>query len=145
DAAVERARQHVRRGELARALNQVGRATAYVSDHRGADAVLRSISARRRWIKFATTAGIVALVGASGYYGWALLTRPRARPPVAVSKVEAPPPGPAAVVEPPVETPAPPAASAPPAKKPRIKHAALVKHEEPAPAPAPAAAEVAPG
>jgi hypothetical protein len=138
-AAVERARQHVRRGELARALNQVGRATAYVPDHRGADAVLRSISARRRWIKVASIAAITALVGAAGYSGWAFFTRPRPRPPVVmVLPVTPPPPR----VEPPappplVETPPPPAEAPAVAHPPKRRHkpaVALARQEEPAPA-----------
>jgi len=140
DAATARARQHVRRGELARALNQVGRATAYVSDHRGADAVLRSISARRRWIKGASVAGITALVGALGYFGWAFIKRPRPAPPVAapaVAPTPAPPPAP--VAPPPVvaAAPAPPEAQPPPAPPPRKKirpTATPIRREPAAPA-----------
>jgi hypothetical protein len=140
DAAIERARQHVRRGELARALNQVSRATAYVADHRGADAVLRSISARRRWIKTATVAAITALVGAAGYTGWALLHRPRPRPPAIAAKVEAPRPNlPPIAEKKPVALPAPPPpVPAAPTRKPRTRHVAALKQEAPAPAPEPA-------
>jgi serine/threonine-protein kinase len=159
DAAVERARQHVRRGELARALNQVGRATAYVPDHRGADAVLRSISTRRRWLKTATVAAIAALVAGSGYAGLAFIKRPRAptaasRPPVPALSTSAPPlstsapplsasvaaspapvaASPAPVAAPPAPT-SPPPTPAPPRRKTRVRHAAMVKHEEPAPSP----------
>jgi serine/threonine-protein kinase len=141
NAAVERARQHVRRGELARALNQVGRATAYVPDHRGADAVLRSISARRRWIKGASVAGITALVGAAGYFGWAFIKRPRPPAPVVMRtdptpaslppRVEPPRPPPPVEVPPAVvETP-----GARPTKKRHRPAALVVKHEETAPAP----------
>jgi eukaryotic-like serine/threonine-protein kinase len=144
DAAVEKARQHVRRGELARALNQVGRATAYVPNHRGADAVLRSISARRRWIKTATAAAITALVGATGYFGWTLLHRPRPRPPEIAAPVVVPPPVPPATAKAPVEpSPAPappPTPAAPTIKKVRNKHVTVAKREPLAPAPEPAPA-----
>ena len=147
DAAVERARQHVRRGELARALNQVGRATAYVPEHRGADAVLRSISARRRWIKTATVAAMVVLVAATGYGGWAFFTRPRPRPPVAivVPRVE-PPPAPTVASKAPEPPPAPPPAPpvTPAAKKARPRHAMPVKHEPAPAAETPTPAPVAP-
>jgi hypothetical protein len=84
DAAVTRARQHVRRGELGRALSQVGRATAYVPDHRGAQAVLRSISARRRWARAAAMMlGLGALAGAT-YATWTVRTR---RPPAHLEAV----------------------------------------------------------
>jgi hypothetical protein len=146
DAAVERARQHVRRGELARALNQVGRATAYVPDHRGADAVLRSISARRRWLKTATIAGILALVASTGYAGWAFITRPRPHPPAVVARVEPPAPPPSVEARVPVVAtpPAPPPEPPPPAKKTRTKRALVVKHETPAPPTEPTPAPVAP-
>jgi eukaryotic-like serine/threonine-protein kinase len=136
NAAVERARQHVRRGELARALNQVGRATAYVSDHRGAEAVLRSISARRRWIKGTTVTAIIAVVGASGYFGWMMIKRPRPVPaPPIVATAPQPPPR-VELPPPPVPVPPPPAPEVAPtpvaaqAKK-RTKQA--TKREEPAP------------
>jgi len=152
DAAVEKARQHVRRGELARALNQVGRATAYVSDHRGAEAVLRSISARRRWFKTAAVAAILAATAATGYGGWKFMHRPRPLPPVVAiaPRVEPPklepPPAAAVAPVPPVAAPEPPPAPSPPAssKKARPKRTALVKHEEPAPAPEPAPVAAAP-
>jgi eukaryotic-like serine/threonine-protein kinase len=144
DLAVERARQHVRRGELARAMNQVSRATAYVPDHRGAEAVLRSISARRRWLKVATVAGIIAVVAAGSYGGWTLLTRPR---PAAAPSVVTPPV--VAVPAPRMEPPAPPA-EAPPAipavapvatkKKPKTR---TTKVADPAPTPVPPPAVVA--
>jgi serine/threonine-protein kinase len=105
DAAVERARQHVRRGELARALAQVGRATAYVPDHRGADAVLRSVSARRRWIKGAAIAATMILLGGAGYGGWRFATKPRPAAPAIVAAN-------AAAATPPKTVPAPPIAAA---------------------------------
>jgi serine/threonine-protein kinase len=157
DAAVERARQHVRRGELARALNQVSRATAYVPDHRGADAVLRSISSRRRWMKGATIAGVTVALAAAGVGGWALFTRARpeasAPAPVVVSAAtmaapvpSAPPPRaePAAPAEPPVPAapsePARGAVAPPPARtKPRLARKGTPRAEEAA-APVSAAA-----
>ena len=51
DACVERARAAARRGELSRSLAQINRALAYVPGHRGAEAVLATISSRRRWTK----------------------------------------------------------------------------------------------
>ncbi len=60
-AAVERARRHSRRGEIARALAEIGRAMAYVPGHAEAGALLASISARQRWMK---VAGWVAAAGA---------------------------------------------------------------------------------
>jgi hypothetical protein len=75
DAAVERARRHVRRGELARALTQVGRATAYVSDHHGAAAVIRSVSARRRWARAALGLVAAAALSAAAYMGYTVRMR----------------------------------------------------------------------
>jgi hypothetical protein len=163
DAAVEKARRHVRRGELARALTQVGRATAYVPDHRGADAVLRSISTRQRWIKSALVAGVAVLMGGLGYGGWRLAMRPRPPAPAMVAARVAM--ATTAVVPPVATAPAPTApasaASAPATLSPSTvpapaaslgtkhpSHRRPSKREEPAPASvvasAPAVAEPAP-
>jgi tRNA A-37 threonylcarbamoyl transferase component Bud32 len=75
DAAVERARRHVRRGELARALTQVGRATAYVPDHHGAATVIRSVSARRRWARGALGLVTVAALTAAAFMGYRVRMR----------------------------------------------------------------------
>jgi serine/threonine-protein kinase len=64
DMAVERARQFARRGQLARALAEIGHATAYVPSHAGADKLLRRLSASRIAIKIAVVAaGLLAALG----------------------------------------------------------------------------------
>ena len=64
DMAVERARQFARRGQLARALAEIGHATAYVPSHAGADKLLRRLSASRIAIKIAVVAaGLLAARG----------------------------------------------------------------------------------
>ncbi len=74
DAAVQNARKHARRAELARALAEIGRATAYVPDHGPANALLKSLSSQRRWLNIAGGVGATtALAGALwGGYGMAL-------------------------------------------------------------------------
>jgi len=102
DAAVERARRHLRRGELAKALTQVGRATAYVPDHHGAAAVVRSVSARRRWVRVSLAALALGAVVVASYGGAILRNRWLAaraarsvRPPSATALTAPPaPPGP---------------------------------------------------
>ena len=128
DAAVERARRHVRRGELARALNEVGRATAYMPNHRAAEAVLRSISARRRWMRGTVTALGAAAVFAGAYFGWPVVARlaDRPKPPPA----QAPPTVAVAPAE--VRPPAPPPAPAPPEAIPTAPAPAPTIAEEPA-------------
>ena len=61
DAAVAQARQRARRGELARALAEIGRATAYVPSHAGANALLKKLSAGRTILRVAVfvVAGLV--------------------------------------------------------------------------------------
>ena len=66
DAALARARQLARHGQLARALAEIGHATAYVPNHAGAARLLRRLSAGRLIVKLA-----VVVVG--------LLARPRER------------------------------------------------------------------
>ena len=63
DAAVERARAHVRKGELSKALAQINRALAYAPGHRGAEAMLATISSRKRWAKAAAVVATVCLAG----------------------------------------------------------------------------------
>jgi hypothetical protein len=64
DVAVERARQFARRGQLAKALAEIGHATAYVPSHAGAERLLRRLSAGRVAIKIAVVAaGLLAAFG----------------------------------------------------------------------------------
>jgi hypothetical protein len=64
DMAVDRARQFARRGQLAKALAEIGHATAYVPSHAGAERLLRRLSASRVAIKIAVVAvGLLAAVG----------------------------------------------------------------------------------
>jgi hypothetical protein len=64
DMAVERARGFARRGQLAKALAEIGHATAYVPTHAGAAKLLRRLSASRLAIKIAAVAaGLVAALG----------------------------------------------------------------------------------
>lgn len=71
ESALARARQHARRGQLARALAEIGRATAYVPDHPAADRLLRRLSAGRLVIKT-----VVALVSLGAVAGGLWLARP---------------------------------------------------------------------
>jgi len=71
DMAVERARQFSRRGQLAKALAEIGHATAYVPNHPGADRLLRRLSASRLAIKIA-----VVVLGLLAALGVVLLARP---------------------------------------------------------------------
>jgi len=61
DAAVAQASKRARRGELARALAEIGRATAYAPNHAGANALLKKLSAGRTALRLAglITAGLV--------------------------------------------------------------------------------------
>jgi serine/threonine-protein kinase len=63
DGAVDRGRASARRGELSKALAQINRALAYAPGHRGAEAMLATISSRRRWAK---AAAVVAALGLAG-------------------------------------------------------------------------------
>ena len=63
DAAVERARASARKGELSRALTQINRALAYAPGHRGAEAMLATISSRKRWAKVAVVVATLGLAG----------------------------------------------------------------------------------
>jgi tRNA A-37 threonylcarbamoyl transferase component Bud32 len=60
--AVAQARKHARRAELARALAELSRATAYVPGHAEATRLIATISSRRRWATIgAIAAGVLAL------------------------------------------------------------------------------------
>jgi eukaryotic-like serine/threonine-protein kinase len=102
DMAVARARQFARRGQLARALAEIGHATAYVPNHAGADKLLRRLSASRIAIKIAVVAaGLLAALGVV-LVAKPLLTR---HVPAPVAPVTAPVASPMA--SPPRPTPAP--------------------------------------
>lgn len=86
DAAVARARQAARRGHLARALAELGHATAYVPKHPGAEKLLKRLSASRLVIKGAmVVAGLMAAV-AIAWLGQPLLGGRPAAPAASLSK-----------------------------------------------------------
>jgi len=161
DMAVARARGFARRGQLAKALAEIGHATAYVPSHAGAAKLLRRLSASRLAIKLVViAAGLLAALGIV-LLAKPLLTHKAPAP-------SAPVTSPAASLPPLVPTPVdkalqptPPAQTAPvlptPATKSRTSHRAhavvsapAVTSVEstpvapPAPQPAPPAAEQAP-
>jgi hypothetical protein len=154
DAAVERARAHVRKGELSRALAQINRALAYAPGHRGAAATLATISSRRRWAKGAAIVATLCLAG-GGLAGMRALRR-RAAPPVVVylatpAEIASPTiPAPAGLAPPAAPTgAAPPVAVGTPAREaaPLVERplapARKREHARRAPAPQAAAAPVA--
>jgi serine/threonine-protein kinase len=112
EAAMARARQHARRGQLARALAEIGHATAYVPNHPGANRLLRRLSAGRTIIRVAVVAaGLVAALAAV----WLLrplLAPGSRRPPPPIAAPSAPPPVHSSITP----TPAPPAAAPPPSE-----------------------------
>jgi hypothetical protein len=65
DRAVASARKHARRGEFARALTELSRASAYVPKHAEADRLIAKISSRRRWLKLGAVAAAILAVGAT--------------------------------------------------------------------------------
>lgn len=69
ERACARAREHIRKRELARALAEIGRAQAYVDHHAGAAALLASLSAQRRWRRAAATAAAVGGLAAATAFG----------------------------------------------------------------------------
>ncbi len=154
DKAVDRARQFARRGQLAKALAELGHATAYMPNHAGADRLLRRLSAGRAAIKAAIVlAGLSALVGAVWLARPLIRKAPPATAPVAIapaSRPTTPPPAPVAPTEAPTsET----TASAPekphsvpqPAAKAIPQPRSRGYRKGPAPSPeAPAPEEVAP-
>jgi hypothetical protein len=94
--AVERARGFARRGQLAKALAEIGHATAYVPSHAGAARLLRRLSASRLAIKMAVVAmGLLAALGI------VLLARPQLS-----RKTPAPVTSPAAALPQPAPAPA---------------------------------------
>ena len=100
DKAVERARQLARRGQLARALSEIGRATAYVPDHAGADRLLRRLSASRLAIK--VIVGLVGLAVVAGVTWWVtprLVHRAPLVAPLASAPVASPPKAGATITE----------------------------------------------
>ena len=88
DAAVALARQRARRGELARALAEIGRATAYVPSHAGANALLKKLSAGRTILRVAgfIVAGLVLATAT-----WLAWHPPWRKPPPAISATQSPP------------------------------------------------------
>ncbi len=130
EAAVTRARACMKRGELSRGLSQLNRALAYSPGHRGAEALLATISSRRRWGKIAGVVAVVAVAGAAVAAVRAVRHRegpsspsvgsPPApvravvAPPVVAVPVVAPPPP---IVAVPVVVPPPPIVVAPPIAK----------------------------
>jgi hypothetical protein len=100
DMAVARARQCARRGQLARALAEIGHATAYVPNHAGADKLLRRLSASRIAIKITVVAAGLLAAMSIVLLARPLLTR---KVPLPAAPVTSP------VAAPPLPTPAPPA------------------------------------
>jgi eukaryotic-like serine/threonine-protein kinase len=123
EAALVRARNYARRGQLARALSALGHATAYVPNHPGANRLLRRLTAGRTALRVVAIAtGLAAVVGAA----WLLPPMLRAKPPLAPPPALAPPhivptPAPApslAAAEPPAPAHPPEIAPNPPLVKP---------------------------
>lgn len=164
DQAVNLARRHVRRGELAKALAELGRATAYVPSHSGAEALLRRISAGRSALRILIAVGALLTVAGATWGGWRCLARRTAKRPVVVAVAQPVPtlvkesdPTPAVPTAPLAShpTPQPSTEPAPEAPRPRRgakpvhsagKSSAVVETRPPAPAPttepaAPAAPE----
>lgn len=133
DLAVERARGFARRGQLAKALAEIGHATAYVPSHAGAARLLRRLSASRLAIKLVVgTAGLLAALGI------VLLARPLLmhKAPVAgapvTSPAASPPAAPAPIDKALLPTPPARATSAPPAPKSRASRRAHATGSAPA-------------
>ncbi len=141
DRSVENARRHVRRGELARALTELGRATAYMPHHPAAATLLRSISSHRRWTRIAiVTLGLVAGAGLI-VLGKPLLSRPPPPPPAQVAQARPPRPMVVPQKAEPVPLPPPVAVEAPRRQRPTRK---VVPAPDPAPAPTPVVAAAVP-
>jgi Protein kinase domain len=121
DAAVERARACMRRGELTKALAQINRALAYAPKHRGAESLLAQLSSRRRWTRGAAVAAAVLLAGGgvAGVRAWRharASTSMRARATELVADVVArvpasTPPAPTPIIRPPTRAVAAPASA----------------------------------
>ena len=112
DACVARARQHSRRGQLARALAEIGRATAYVPDHANAARLLGRLSAGRTALRVAVVLAALAVAAGIVWLARPLLVRKAGTPSAAVT---APRPAPTAAPAPPaIPMPEPSASAAPP-------------------------------
>ena len=70
DAAVAQARKRAHRGELARALAELGRATAYVPNHAGANALLKKLSAGRTVLRVASIIVVGLVLATSAWLAW---------------------------------------------------------------------------
>ena len=89
DAAVAQARKRAHRGELARALAEIGRATAYMPNHSGANALLGKLSAGRTALRVAGLAVAGLVLASATWLAWhppwrkpapAAATQPLTRP-----------------------------------------------------------------
>jgi serine/threonine-protein kinase len=155
DAAVAQARRRARRGELARALAEIGRATAYVPNHTGANALLKKLSAGRTAVR---VAGLVLAGLVLATTTWLAWHPPWRRPARVVSAMQPkPPPQPISVVPaPPAAEPTRPAASpsaeakapipsAPSVNAPRVRTAvSVVGKPKPTRRPGPTGANASP-
>lgn len=123
DRAVACARQHARHGQLARALAEIGHATAYVPNHARAARLVKRLSAGRLAIRIAVVVGAFAVAFTAAWLARPLFARhpTRSQPP-------------ALTLPPPVQKPAP-AEPAPPVGTTTARAAAI-----PSPRPAPTAA-----
>jgi eukaryotic-like serine/threonine-protein kinase len=143
DAAVAEARRRAHRGELARALAEIGRATAYVPSHAGANALLKKLSAGRTALR---VAGLVAAGLVLATATWLAWHPPWRKPAPVVSAIQPnPAPQPISVIPvPPAAEPTLPVASpsaeakapipgAPSVNAPRVRTAASVA-DKPKPA-----------
>jgi serine/threonine-protein kinase len=70
DAAVAQARKRAHRGELARALAEIGRATAYAPDHAGANTLLKKLSAGRTALRVAGIAVAGLVLASAAWLAW---------------------------------------------------------------------------
>ena len=70
DAAVAQARKRAHRGELARALAEIGRATAYLPDHSGANALLKKLSAGRTALRVVGIAVAALILASAAWLAW---------------------------------------------------------------------------
>ena len=70
DAAVAQARKRAHRGELARALAEIGRATAYLPDHSGANALLKKLSAGRTALRVVGIVVAALVLASAAWLAW---------------------------------------------------------------------------
>jgi eukaryotic-like serine/threonine-protein kinase len=76
--AIQNARGHIKKRQLARALAELGRATAYVPKHAEAERLINSLSSQRKWTRVAMTVGALAAITAAAVTsGKLLLSRSR--------------------------------------------------------------------